>query len=281
MKKNIFITTLLYIVSFATFAQVAWIEKTPTDVTKKIRIYVDLSKTTNKSLDTVPGPYYIWTWKPAELPAGDPYVNGTGSQTWKNSNDSLMMKRDSTLGTRVWYYDMVPTQFYKVPASDVYSKGISFLVKAKDGGGYGAPDLKTEDLSVTPEAPKTAKDTIYAMPAKFLQNEIVTFYYNNPVERRTTMKNLADDQALLYIRAKLADGTFVSRTTFFNMQNDPALTMTKMANGQFKMTMVLDDFLPLKAGDEVKQVEVTVRKKDYLGLDDQSAHYVKMIVGCP
>lgn len=280
MKKIIYFIVLLTL-GWQADAQVAWIEPMPTDVTKKVRIYVDLSKTTNQSLDTVAGPYYIWTWSPKELPAGDPYVNGLGSTPWKNSNDSLVMQRDSTKGPRVWYYEMIPTKFYKVPAGDVYNKGISFLVKAKDGGGYGAPDLKTEDLSVKPEAPKTERDTIYALPGKFIQDEIVTIYYNNPLERRVTMQNLPEDEALLYVKATLADGTTIERSKFFQMQNDPGLQMKKLANGQFKLTMVLNEFLPLKSTDVVKKITCTIRKKTYMGIDDQSAHNVTFVVGCP
>jgi hypothetical protein len=280
MKKYLYIL-ILSVVGLKAGAQVAWIEPMPTDVTKKVRIYVDLSKTTNKSLDTVAGPYYIWTWSPKELPAGDPLVNGLGSTPWKNSNDSLVMQRDSTKGTRVWYYEMIPTKFYKVPAGEVYNKGISFLVKAKDGGGYGAPDLKTEDLSVKPEAPKTERDTLYTLPGKFIQNEIVTIYYNNPIERRATMQNLPEDEALLHIVASLSDGSIIERTKFFQLQNDPGLQMKKLSNGQFKLTMVLNEFLNLKPTDIVKKITCTVRKKNYMGTEDQSAHKVTFVVGCP
>ena len=64
IKYSILILLGFILCSSKIFAQAAWIEPDPTDVTKPIKIYADLSKTTNKSLDGNPGPFYIWTWLP-------------------------------------------------------------------------------------------------------------------------------------------------------------------------------------------------------------------------
>ena len=99
MKKLISLVIICLVLISTTKAQTAWIEPGPTTVVTEVcRIYVDLSKVTNTSLVGNPGPFYIWTWNPRELPASDPNVNGLGAQPWKNSNDNLKLT-----GNQQWY----------------------------------------------------------------------------------------------------------------------------------------------------------------------------------
>jgi hypothetical protein len=88
---------------------------------------------------------YFWTWKPYEFPPGSPKENGIGAQAWKNSNELLVMTKESD---RVYSFTLTPTAFYEVSPATVYMDDIHFLVKPKDGGGFGAPDRKSPDLSI-------------------------------------------------------------------------------------------------------------------------------------
>lgn len=276
MKRIILLFCLAIAAKITTQAQAAWIEPGPTtDVTSTCRLYVDLDKVTNTSLAGNNGPFYIWTWSPAELPANDSFVNGTGTQPWKSSNDKLKMTADPSKGPRVFYYEMVPTDFYHVSKGDVYTKGISFLVKPKDGGGYGAPDLKTEDLNIKVLAP-IERDTIYTLPKCAFTDEIVTFIYNNPIERNPSMHNLDPDQCYLYIKATLSDSTTIEKADFFDVGSHPELKMTKVTDGtfagQFKLSMIPREFLNVPAGKKINYVELIVRKKDYNSGADKSFH---------
>jgi hypothetical protein len=105
---------------------------------------------------------FIWTWQPKEHPAGHPLANGLGSQAWKNSNDALMMTKEDDLGPYVYSYTLIPTEFYEVDAATVYNNDFEFLVKPKDGGGFGDPDIKTEDLKVEVAPPGLAK--VFTIP---------------------------------------------------------------------------------------------------------------------
>lgn len=270
----------LFILSQKSFAQVAWIEPSPTDVTKSIKIYVDLSKTINKSMDGNNGPFYIWTWKPVELPAGDPNVNGLGDKPWKNSNDSLVMTPEPSKGSRVFSFTMVPTKFYSTTPAAVYQAGLAFLIKPKDGGGYGDPDLKTEDLIIPIDAPITDKGLMYALPATVLQNEISSIVYDNPKETKTTMQNLSSDECFMYIKATDADGLTYQVSSFLNVQNFPQLQMKKMNDGRFKCTFILNQFLSIPSGKVVKKLEVTVRKKNWASSEDQTTKTFTIAVGC-
>lgn len=113
---------------------------------------------------------YFWTWKPYEFPAGSAKANGLGDQAWKNSNEVLVMTKESD---RIYSFTLTPTEFYEVSPPTVYIEDIHFLVKPKDGGGYGDPDRKSPDLVVDimdvgfqKLAPKATK--VYPQPANEL-----------------------------------------------------------------------------------------------------------------
>lgn len=285
MKKILLILSIVFSTINLVNGQAAWIEPDPTIVTSTIRLYVDLDKLDpslehNTLLKAHPGPFYIWTWSPFEHPTGSPKVNGEGEKPWKNSNEILKMTKDDTKGPNVYYYEMIPTEFYEVSASDVYSKGISFLVKPKDGGGYGEPDVKSNDLVIPVSPPKLDKGTLYPFPSSILQNQLTCIIYDNAIEKKVTMQNLADGDALLYIKATVEDtATSVTSTIepsrFLQLQNNPKLTMKKDASGKFKIYMIPNQFFNIPAGSVLKEIELTVRKRSWAGGADQIDERVK------
>lgn len=273
------------------YSQAAWVEPENPDVTQKVKIYCDLSKVAgvNGSADAMKtnsdGPYYIWTWKPAELPTGDPNVNGTGDKPWKSSNDALKMTKDPTKGTNVWYYEMIPTQFYKVSATTIYTIGISFLVKPKDGGGYGDPDQKTEDFSLQISPPKLTRGLIYNIPQTVLGDEITTFYYDNAADTTSVMKNLGIDDAVMWIKCSAKDtssGTVNSYqpSTFLGASDNPDLKMSKNAEGYFTLSILPRKFFGIPLNYQMIEMECTVRKKIINTLNDRTYEQPKIKFGC-
>jgi hypothetical protein len=285
MKKIINSILFICLSSFA-MGQAAWIEPENPDVTQTVRLYVDLSKTTNTSCADQPGPFYIWTWSPVELPASSPKVNGTGDKPWKSSNDILVMTKDETKGAKVWYYEMIPTEFYEVPASEVYSKGIKFLVKPKDGGGYGDPDLKTEDLIIPITPPKLTRSYIYQVPAIILPEEITTIFYDNPSDTNIGMKDLAEGDAYLWIKASGTDtisgaSVVYQPSSFFAAGDNPNLEMTKdNSTGRFYLTFSPSKFFGFSPTFKPKEIECTVRRKVYTGTADRTTDQPKIKIGC-
>lgn len=283
--KKVFYTLILACLSNLALGQAAWIEPETPDVTQSVRLYVDLDKVTNTSLAGNAGPFYIWTWSPFEHPAGSPKANGTTDKPWKNSNDILVMTKDDSKGPRVYYYEMIPTEFYEVPATDVYSKGISFLVKPKDGGGYGEPDLKTEDLKIVVTPPKTTRGIIYQLPGTILSKEVTTIYYNHPLDTTPGMKDLEEGDAYLWIKCTGTD-TLTGQTvvyqpsSFFLAGTNPALEMNKDETGKFYLTMVPYDFFAFSPSFKPKEIECTVRKKVYVDNNDRTSDQPKIKFGC-
>ena len=285
--KSILSTLFSLFISYSVFAQAAWVEPKKPDVTKPVRIYCDISKTTAATADAMKadtdGPYYIWTWKPVEARV-DSLVNGTGDKPWKSSNDRLKMTKDESKGANVWYYEMVPTEFYGVEPAVVYAQGISFLVKPKDGGGYGDPDVKTEDLNLTIDPPSVERGILYAIPKTMLGDQITSLIYDNPNEPKATMKGLNDGDVYMHLVATAKDSLGTSITIepnkFFKVTDNAKLKMTRLADGRFKITMIPNKFLTVPAGYTLFDIEITVRKKNYSSVADQTDKKTKLLFGC-
>jgi len=288
MKRILTFIVMFSLITAKSFGQANWIEPENPDVTKKIRIYVDLTKTTNRSCADSTGPFYIWTWNPKELPKGHPLVNGTGEKPWQNSNDALKMTNDAAKGPLVWYYEMVPTEFYEVPAAEVYKKGISLLVKTKNGGGYDFKyDVKTEDLNFTIEPPKTDRGSMYAVPSGLVQSEVINLIYDNAKEVNDSMKNLAASEELyMWVNASIKDTvTSLVRTfapsTFFDLDQNDNLKMVRDANGTYRLSIIPSKIFNITSDKEIiTQVELIVRRKVYTGPQDRSDSQPKLKFAC-
>ena len=171
--KKIFLLLVLVNASFSnTKAQV--VTSDPSDYTnpnQEVKIIVNLDQL-DQTLEHVQlliadadssRDLFIWTWKPIEHPAGHPLANGIGAQAWKNSNDTLKMTKEAD---HIYSYTMIPTEFYGVEAAAVFTEDIHFLVKPKDGGGYGEPDRKSTDLIFEVNPPNVEKEVVYCFPSK-------------------------------------------------------------------------------------------------------------------
>ncbi|WP_151694103.1 hypothetical protein [Phaeocystidibacter marisrubri] len=205
---------------------------------------------------------YIWTWSPAEHAAGHPLANGIGSQAWKNSNDTLRMTPE---GGYVFSYTLVPTDFYEVDAATCYANDLEFLVKPKDGGGYGDPDIKSSDFLVAIDPPSTQQPPVSQFPAFVSESDVVTVVYDNNREPKSTMQNLQEGEVYVYIGYWL-DGedveiaephrycSFAQVGTAF-----PELAMDEVEPGIFQFSMQTNDFLDGQ-GQSIIQVRIVVKK---------------------
>ena len=209
---------------------------------------------------------YIWTWKPKEHPAGHPLANGIGGAAWKNSNEALKMTKEAE---GVYSFIMTPTEFYETSAANVYKEDFHFLVKPKDGGGYGDPDRKTEDLLVVVDPPVgpivkfltvplgrgEKKDTIGTTT-----KDVFSIVYNNTAEDKVSMQNAED----LYVYPVAYDETGASYLIAANARKAgdfPALKMKTTKKGTFQYSCIpekLFHFIPI--GRKIIRIEFQIVK---------------------
>jgi len=221
----------------------AWIDPPAPDVEDSMFLYIDVSQDPN--CDILVGgmqPLYIWTWSPAQ-PDGR-------IGTWNNSGaDALMEQVDGD----IWRIGMIPTEFYGVEAEEVYEKGICFLAKQQDGGiggdcRIGGAEPKTTDVHVPVSSPFAAERKVFSFPnivnadSLYTQlDDVFTLFYNNKIESKPSMQNLAD--AWVYFRIVGSDGQTYSVTPLNQIGTNPDLQMTNEGDGLFSFQVIPENFL--------------------------------------
>lgn len=266
-------------------AQVTTEPSSDIDPEEELKIIVDISKLSSDDFaenlkDSVANgaDVYIWTWSPAEHPEGHPLANGVGAQAWKNSNDSLRMTKE---GGTIFSYTMVPTEFYEVDAQTVYDNDIEFLVKTKDGGGFGDPDVKSNDLSIPIDPPDLEREPAFMFPSKFGKDDVVAFTYDNNEEEKPTMQNLHPDSAYFFAQATLSDSTVVKiAQNNFTVGNFPKLKMEETEDGIFKKYFVPSQFFSIPEDKELMSITLFVQKPFFQSGDDRIGYDVKANMSC-
>lgn len=223
------------------------------------------------------GDVYLWTWKPAEHPEGHPLVNGTGSAPWKNSNDALRFTKNAD-GT--FSFKMVPTLWYEVDATTVYNEDIHFLVKAKDGGGYGDPDVKTPDQSIAVDPPATERNPFYSFPARVMADDVVTLRYENWREEKSTMQNLNEDDCYVYAKVYYTDGTSFQIANAFNVGTNPKLKMAYIGDGNFQKRIVPTEFFNVPATKTIDYLEFIIMRQSFATGADRVDEAVEVQIEC-
>lgn len=234
-----------------------------------VKIIVDLAQL-DQSVDhnqllvaaaTAGDDMYIWTWKPAEHPAGHPLVNGTGGAPWKSSNEALKMTHEGGL---VYSYTMVPTEWYEVDVATVYKEDIWFLVKPKDGGGYGDPDIKSDDLILAIDPAYVVRDPVWAFPAIITENDVVTIIYENDRETKPAMVSAAETNFYVYLEFwTVNDDLALSGKTvspWALVGSNANLNMTHMGDRLFELSFVPKDLFGQT--DEIAQFRAVVKLGD-------------------
>jgi hypothetical protein len=223
---------------------------------------------------------FIWTWKPAEHPAGHPLVNGLGGAAWKNSNPALMMTKEAN---HVYSYTMVPTEFYEVDAGTVYQEDIHFLVKPKDGGGYGDPDRKSGDLVLKIDPPATDRPPVFNFPSNLGQDDVLTVVYENWRETKASMQNLHPDSAYIDAQCKLVSGSTIKipENYFMDITQYPQAKMVEVEEGVFEWVIIPERYFNLQPGQEIEEIIIIVRKPTFAGGNERIENALDVTIKCP
>jgi hypothetical protein len=267
MKKPFLLLILL--ISFFSNISAQVVTSNPSDYTnptQSVKIIVDLNQL-DQTLEHVQlliadadssRDLFIWTWKPFEHPAGHPFANGIGAQPWKNSNDTLRMTKESD---RIYSFTMIPTEFYGVEAAAVFTEDIHFLVKPKDGGGYGEPDRKSTDLVFEINPPSIEKEVVYSFPSNALQDDFIRIVYDNYRDTLAAMQNIIAGECYVHLKAVLTDGTVKQPTLYIYTGDNPDLEMKYLGAGTFEKTIIPEIFFGLQDGQKIDRLIAVVLKK--------------------
>jgi hypothetical protein len=248
-------------------AQKVWTEPAQyTNPAETLKIYVNLALMDCQSLVGTAGPLYLWSWMP-----GEP-VNGNGQ--WNASNTANAWVNE---GPDIWSFTMVPTDFYGVPAQDIYDSDIFFLVKALDGGGGGdcsatGTEFKTEDLTLEINPPGPVFQKVASFPAKadgdslwVTQDDIFTLLYDNGFEEKVPMQNATD--LYVYARAYDTDGIEYRPSPISTVGSNPNLRMVKDGT-KFSWSIWPDKLFNLPAGKTLDYVRLQIMKPVLNNSDD-------------
>lgn len=247
------------------------------DPEAETKLMVDISKCDNQNLLGNPGPLYMWTWNPAELPAADPNANGS----WSSSNTALEMTNE---GGDIWSFTLIPTEFYKVDKGTVYAKDFSLLVKALDGSDAGAGELKTEDLSISVDPPVVPAQVISGFPSVANSDDVFTIIYDNAVEEKVTLQNMGDNEQLyILIELVLDDSSVVKPYSIFTLNTNPELLMTPKGDAKYYLTMVPELFFAdvIPAGRSLQALDIKGLIRESYSPANQSNSALYFQFGCP
>ena len=129
-------------------------------------------------------------------------------------------------GGLVYSLQFVPLEFYS-DVSGLFSNGISFLAKLKDGNPYpGFEDFgeaKTEDFNIG-VLPKLCEDQMCIFPETRRKDDFVSITYNSNID--TVLTDIENDEVYLQISGRGSDGQFHTLVPDEQVASTPELKMS-------------------------------------------------------
>jgi len=282
IMKKILVIALICLQSSFLFAQKAFLAETGSLVPlenfkpdKPCKIVVNLNLTKNEYgiIDKAKtDDMYMWTWSPFEFPLGNAKANGEIDPAWKNSNPLLKMTKEAE---GIFSYILIPTEFYEITAQQVYDRDFKLLLKPKDGGGFGAPDFKTEDLIIEvdlpiavvklasfPEGLGSKKDTLL-----FSDGDPFSIIYDHKAEAKPSL-DLATE-FYIFPKAKGSDGLdYKLAANAKQVINFPQLKMKAGANDIFTGTFIPEQIFSVPSGVKIAEMTLQIVRPNLVNSDD-------------
>jgi len=293
ITNHIILLQFLLFPFFGAFGQAVSSEPAEIDPTQPVKIIVNLNLTTNDwgiiEAAAAGEDMYIWTWKPFEHKSGEK-VNGLEPAPWKNSNPLLKMTKETE---GIYSFTLTPTEFYEVTAKEVYDNDIHFLIKPKDGGGYGDPDVKTEDLLLPVRLPEGVSKILFSMPnafgpdldsVKLASDDIFSIVYDIIQEPKESMKDA--NSLYLYPVATGSDGIeYKIAANARRVADFPQLQLKSNGKGIFKKSLYKyqwDQMFNLPSGVIIEKLNILIVKPNLRTSDDSSDQILNLIFyTCP
>lgn len=273
MKKLLLILAIAVLGSTQAWSQAAFVSPSPTNANATMDLYIDVSQTTGglkailanhpEYVDSV----YMWTW----VPSGPACGNGD----WGVSNACMQLEHVSGL---LYKMTMVPTTFYACTPLNLFQNGISCLAKLKSGYAFaseGVGEAKTEDLHVD-IVPALCADKFCYFPEAAKQDDFFSITYDNSQEMDVNLQNLGADECYVFMRAFTGTFTYFDVAPLANVTSTPALKMTDIGSGKFRLSFIMEDFFPIPDGAVISKIAYYVVKPGYTPNPPVYMYYVPL-----
>ncbi|MFP4555245.1 MAG: hypothetical protein ACLFNU_00115 [Bacteroidales bacterium] len=245
--KRILITFIAVAFGFSGFGQVCdglIVTTSPAEPTANDEITLTVEFTCSEFDQWGEEDIYLWVWAEGlEDPVGLPNMfpdqddveptNGLGDEAWKNSNPYLQMEK---IGDKTYQYVFTPTVMFDRNPSDLEYMG--FLCKPKDGGGYGDPDMKTEDQEIEFKSLEFLEKLGRTFPGTVSANDFVTIYFNQGLSNDPAVSTYNGD---LWITIT----PYVKNTPAGNAVTFPTKTQPRGNFTEYFVTIIPNEHLDL------------------------------------
>ena len=267
---RLYITLLIFsLSSVQLWAQAAYVNPVPTNVNKLAKIFVDVSQADcncpNLQDANQEDPLYMWAWSPAEPVAG----NGA----WDSSSEDMRMTQDSE-NPKLWYMEVIITDFFGVNDATAYDNGLNFLVKKKDGlsGGSNETENKSNDFQIELIAPP-CEDKVCPHPQMITDEDYFTLYYDISQESNSNFNpdsllnsganTLVEGDVLIHIKGITEQGNIVqnaSQGNVWTLAQDESKLSWNEEQQVFYYTFIPRTLLNIEFDDTIIELQVTFIK---------------------
>ncbi|WP_029906352.1 hypothetical protein [Prevotella sp. 10(H)] len=165
----------------------------------------------------------------------------------------------------IYRFDMVPTEFYKISAEEIYEKGAFYgMLRTADWSKadqvYFAPDVEASQIDVYNLTTIKGDAVIDVYPKSFLQDKPVSFLIN--------AGNTWSTSGTECIKGELNKASGVVASAGLNNweysveSNDPKAKLSKIAEGIWRLDMTIDDYFNLPEDTDVDDVNLSFSSPD-------------------
>ncbi|MEM9024543.1 MAG: hypothetical protein AAGB22_12425, partial [Bacteroidota bacterium] len=93
-------------------------------------------------------------------------------------------------------------------------------------------------------------------------------------------QNLAAGDVYVFVEALVDSVNTIQKTAFFQVGSDPDLEMDTDGSGQFWLTFVPEEFLPINPGEVINSLTFVIRRKVFTSGADRVDEELDFVVGC-
>lgn len=262
-------------------AQRAWsVPATVTDPSASVTIYVDINGAHNgpgvgcTNLLGTTETLYIWAWGASGRPGGD----------WNNyiPDPALAWTKETSMGTDVYSFTMIPSQFYGATDAQVYTNDINFLIReiVPGSGGCAGGERKTGDMKILVDPPYVPVLKVRSFPkplnayndVPFNKEDAFTLVYDANMEQEQRLIGQSD--FFVYPILKTVSGQTIRYpgvNSPGSAQNYPELQMAQNSDGTFTWSVFPDTFFNIPAGEELSEIKFKIIKRGASVAQDQVA----------